>query len=316
MPVVLAPVSIPLYKRRDHLQRCIASLSASPLAKSTILYLFSDYPLSGDEKEVIALRDFIKNIDGFKEVVVIERDTNMGIANVVDAIEHPLMKHGVVIYLEEDIVVAPRFLEFVNHALVFYQESQEVFSVTGYTMPCSADTNSQHVKASSVFTAWGCALWRDKYLAYKKYVEGGSPSNRLKSSLCLTIRLIYWHSFAQYWAYMKKDAENRLTPDMQLGFYIWANGLLQAFPSQSLVNNGGMDGSGWNCGVTEKFLHSEAWPSVDMLMQSNFSLKESKIEFLKMRRFHGLGFLNDLKTIIKLLLPVSVVGHIKNLRRS
>lgn len=311
MPDSLAPVSIPLYKRKDHLERCIRSLRSSPLAKSTILYLFSDYPRPGDEIEVKALRDSILNIDGFRDVIIVERESNMGIDNVVDAIEFPLKKHGAVIYLEEDIVVAPNFLEFVNSALIYYKESKEIFSITGFTMPCSVDKRSQYVKATSVFNAWGCALWYEKYGIYKKYLNDGLLSSRLKSSLWLSIRLIYWHSFAQYWTFLKKDSEMRLTPDMQMGFYIWANGLLQAFPSQSLVKNGGMDGSGWNCGVTDKFNHSDIWPESDATMVGSFSPNNIKKDFFKIRRYHGLGFLNDLRIIAKLLLPEFILRHIR-----
>ena len=307
----ISPISIPVYRRKDQLLKCLDSLRASPLAKDSILYLYSDHPREGDEDVVYELRRSISNIVGFKKVVVVERAKNMGINNVIEAIEVPLNIHGTVIYLEEDIIVAPGFLEFMNSALERYENSPAVFSVTGYTMPCSCENGEYRVKASSVFSAWGCGLWKSKYLKFKEYSIQADPLTRLRSSLKLSIKLIYWHSFTQYRVYKEKCIRDKLTPDMNIGFYIWHKQLLQIFPTYSLVSNSGMDGSGWNCGVTNRYHHSDLASNKDFDFKAHFSNRDTKREFFKIRRHHGLNFFVDFKSVLKIILPRAVVSYFR-----
>lgn len=305
----LAPISIPVYRRKDHLLKCLEALKVSPLAKESILFLYSDYPREGDEDAVYELRRAVSGIVGFKEVVVIERTVNMGLENIIEAIEVPLNIYGSVIYLEEDIVVAPGFLEFMNAALDHYENSPDVFSVTGYAMPCSCEDGEPRVKASSIFNAWGCGLWKSKYLQFKEYSLLADPWTRLRSSFKLIIKLIYWHSFTQYLSYKKKCSQGKLTPDMNIGFYIWDKRLLQIFPSRSLVTNRGMDGSGWNCGVTKKYNHSDSVLHSNFIFRTDFSDAEIRYEFFKIRRYHGLNLTSDIKALLKIILPTFIVAY-------
>ncbi len=312
----LAPISIPVYRRKEHLERCIAALQSSQLAEKSILYLYSDFPREGDEEAVFALRAAISKISGFKDVVVIERSSNMGLLNVVDAIERPLRKHGSVIYLEEDIIVSPGFLEYMNAALQIYKDNPNIFSVTGYTMPCSLEVGALRVKASSIFTAWGCGLWSSKYQQFLTYSREGDPLARMRSSFILRIKLMYWHSVTQYLSYKKKCVSKKLTPDMAIGFYIWHNKLLQVFPTRSLVTNRGMDGTGWNCGATSRYDHGTMDSSSDYTFRSCFSDKEVKSEFFKIRRYHGLVLYTDIKSVAKEILPKLLVNYFRRLTSS
>lgn len=307
----LAPISIPVYRRKDHLEKCISALLLSPLAKETILYLFSDYPREGDEKAVFALREMILKIVGFKEVVIVERTSNMGIQNIVEAMEVPLKTHGSVIYLEEDIVVSPGFLEYMNEALNKYKHNSDIFSVTGYAMPCSVEDGALRVKASSIFTAWGCGLWNSKYQKFRNYLIEGDPLSRMKSNKKLKYSLMYWHSITQYFIYKEKCSSKKLTPDMAIGFYIWHKKLLQVFPTRSLVSNQGMDGTGWNCGVTNRYNSKIISHGLDCQFEHYFSDKEVKSEFFKIRNYHGLNFHSECRTILKLLLPDFIVNIIR-----
>ena len=101
---------------------------------------------------------------------------------------------------------------------------------------------------------------------------------------------------------------------MSIGFYIWHKQLLQIFPTRSLVSNNGMDGSGWNCGVTNRYHHSDLAFNNGFDFEAQFSCRDSKREFFKIRRYHGLNLFADLKSILKIILPNNVISYFRSYR--
>jgi hypothetical protein len=310
----LAPISIPVYKRLDHLQRCISALSRNQLAKNSLLYIFSDGPNLRDEIQVLHLRDYLRTIGGFARVIIKEQPINRRLGNIEESLRVPMQLHGRVIYVEEDLEVSPVFLNFMNGALETYARHPKVFSVTGYTLPCCV-RSSPDVQASSIFTAWGCGLWADKYSAYTDYIAH-DPSERMSRSIRLTLKMIRDHSFTQFVNYRRMCIENRLTPDLGMGFYMWHRKLFQVFPSQPYVDvMGGFDGSGWHGAVAQKFRNAP-YSDDQFALGEHFDERAANSLFKRVRRFHGLNLLTDLKTLMKMSLGRSVVDSVRRLRGS
>ena len=300
----LAVISIPVYKRIDHLKKCIESLKKNQLAKKSIIYIYSDFPVKNDVESVSELREYIKTIDGFKQVIIKEQTENKNLENIIESIEEPLKIHGKIIYLEEDLEVATNFLDIMNEALNFYLEDELVFSVSGYSLPCFNDQKSISFKSSFSFTAWGCGLWYSKYLNYKKYIKNKNILTRLNESLLLKVKFIKNHSLHQYLHYKDKTKLNKLTPDLSIGFYIWNENKVQIFPSQTIVSTNGFDGSGWHCGVDNKF-NSQFTNEISLSrveFPNSFNSRDSKINFEKIKEFHNLNLLLDTKSLIKFFL--------------
>ena len=116
----LAPVGLSVYSRLDHVKQTIQALIRNKMASETMLYIFSDAPQPGDELKVEMVRKFLKTIEGFKKIAIIERTKNSRVKNNRSGIRMLLNEYGRMIFLEEDIVTAPTFLEFMNQALNFY----------------------------------------------------------------------------------------------------------------------------------------------------------------------------------------------------
>lgn len=112
-----SPIGISTYKRIDHLKETLDALSKNILAEYSDLYIFSDAPRVGDEDEVYKLREFLNTINGFKSVSIFQRITNDRVKNNREGIKYLLDKYGKCIFLEEDIVTAKGFLEFMNSPL-------------------------------------------------------------------------------------------------------------------------------------------------------------------------------------------------------
>ena len=108
---MVAPIILFTYRRTDHTRRCVESIKASPLAAESILYIFSDAAKGGaDVADVQEVRDYIKTITGFKNVVIEEATENRGLANsVIYGVGKVLEEHGRAIVLEDDLATAGDF---------------------------------------------------------------------------------------------------------------------------------------------------------------------------------------------------------------
>lgn len=150
----------------DTLIDCVESLQKDLLAKNTDLYVFSDCAKSAkDEKAVEAVRDYVEKITGFNSVTIKLAEDNKGLANsIIEGVSKIFKTHNNVIVLEDDLVVSPNFLTYMNQALDFYSKHTEVFSIAGYNLPVAIPENYTYdtffTKRSS---SWGWATWKDRW---------------------------------------------------------------------------------------------------------------------------------------------------------
>ena len=166
----LAPICLPTYSRLHHLRLTISALAKNNLASKSELYIFSDAAKEGDEEKIEALRKYIDSIDGFHRVHIIKRETNDYLKNIFGGIEYLLDKFGKIIFLEDDIVTAPAFLDFINSALTFYSDNQNILSITGYSPPIKASLYCDgDVFFLPRFNAWGFGIWKDRYESIKYF---------------------------------------------------------------------------------------------------------------------------------------------------
>jgi len=160
----LAPIVIFTYRRIPI--KLIESLRCNKISKYSILYIFSDgYKNETDKEDVLKVRKFIKNVDGFKETNVVERKRNYGLSsNIINGVITIIRKFGKIIVLEDDLVVSEDFLEYMNEALSFYKNDKKVWSISGYSPPlkCLKSYNKDVFLAPRV-NSWGWATWKDRW---------------------------------------------------------------------------------------------------------------------------------------------------------
>lgn len=163
---VLAPVIIFCYKRPKHLKRTVEALQRNKLAKDSELYIFSDgFKNETDKEGVLKVRKYIKSIDGFKNITIVEREKNFGLAkSVIDGVTQIIRKFGKVIVLESDLISSPDFLNFMNDALIKYEKHKYIWSVTGYNFPININQGYKYEVYLSLRTgSWGWATWQDRW---------------------------------------------------------------------------------------------------------------------------------------------------------
>jgi len=300
-----APISIPVYKRPGHLRKCIDALLANELACQTVLYIYSDAPSPGDEREVKLVRQYISQIRGFKDVIIIEQQSNKRLSNIIESIEGPLSIHPKLIYIEEDLVVSNAFLQFMNDSLDYYENNTRVFSITGFTQPPCVNPSSFTVSASSIFTAWTCGLWRKKYSIYKDFYSREALHERLAKSITASIKMIVDHTFQMYIYSYLLSKRGELTPDWMIGYYLTENNLLQVFPPVPFASQTGLDGSGWHSTLDSRFDYALGHAASVHLISEFDDLRVRK-NANQIKAFHGLGFFDDMKFVIKCAIKIAL----------
>jgi hypothetical protein len=161
-----SPVVLFVYSRLKEVKLTIESLKKNKNSKDAKLIIFSDYPKSNeDEKKVQEVRNFLRQIKGFKNVEIIERKENFGLArNIIEGVTDVINVYNKVIVLEDDLITSSNFLCYMNKALDFYKDDNKIFSISGYSMNLKIlkyynfDTYF-YVRPSS----WGWATWKDRW---------------------------------------------------------------------------------------------------------------------------------------------------------
>lgn len=129
-----APIIIFVYNRPWHTQQTIEALQKNKLALESELFIYSDAAKNDTVKQsVLDVRSYIKSIDGFKKITIIQRENNWGLANsIIGGVTTIINQYGKVIVLEDDLVTSPYFLQFMNTYLALYEKNERIGSVTGY----------------------------------------------------------------------------------------------------------------------------------------------------------------------------------------
>ncbi len=162
----LAPIVLFTYKRLDTLKLVIPALKANDLAIDSELVIFSDAAKHPTDKPLVQnVRNYIKTIDGFKSVRIVEASKNKGLANsIIDGITSVIREYGKVIVLEDDLITGKDFLVFMNESLNRYEHLKEVLSISGYTPPVTIPLNYGYdVYFAGRSTSWGWATWADRW---------------------------------------------------------------------------------------------------------------------------------------------------------
>jgi hypothetical protein len=238
----VAPIALFVYNRPFHVLETIKALSNNILASDSDLHIFSDAPKKNPgEIEVLKVRELIRNITGFKNIFVVEQKTNLGLANsIVQGVTSLCERYGRVIVLEDDIVTSKFFLQYMNDALNFYSDTDNVMHISGYRYPVktsfSSDTFFLHLPM-----CWGWGTWQRSWVKFNRRLDLIKYFN--DQSIC---KFNFNNSYP-YW----KQIELNKAGQISTWFVFWYAILfyekkLALFPCQSLAQNIGIDGSGTN----------------------------------------------------------------------
>lgn len=289
-----APIVLFVYNRLLHTQNTIHALKSNHLSSESNLIIFSDGPRSSEHSEKVDnVRNFIKSIDGFKSIKIIERDRNYGLANsIIDGVTKVCSEYGKAIILEDDIVTSTYFLTYMNDALDRYQDNEKVASIHGYVYPIKGLPESFFLRGAD---CWGWATWYDRWQLFE------ADGQKLLSQL-VAKRLTKSFDFNGAFSYsdMLKNQIAGLNNSWAIRWHasVFLANKLTLYPGISLVKNIGNDGSGTHSEDTDIYtsdvkntpLHN--FPSENVPNELAFALFEAYFR-------NNQNFLNKLKQHLK-----------------
>lgn len=239
----LAPILLFVYNRPQHVKRAISSLLQNREAAASDLYVFSDAARSAEDAAAVEMvRKEIADIQGFRSVSVVERNENFGLArSIIEGVTSIVNRYGRVIVLEDDLVVSPYFLRFMNDALEVYKDEPRV----GHIQACdfiqsAALPDTFLIKWTG---SWGWATWQR---AWELFNPNGQE---LLNQLCER-RLTKQFDFNGKYGFtrmLRQQIEGKNNSwAIRWNASLFLADVLSLNVGRSLVSNEGLDGSGTN----------------------------------------------------------------------
>lgn len=250
MPSKLAPITIFAYRRVDLLHRVIESLLDNIYARESDIFFYLDGSRGEhDREEVDRVREYVRSIEGFNKVTVIERNRNYGLArNIIEGVTDIVNEYGKIIVLEDDILTCRYFLKYMNDALDLYENENTVMEISGYAFPHG---NESVPETAFIHFAdcWGWATWRRAWNCFEK-----DPEGLINSFSKDDIFKFNFDGCFPFWNQVMSNASGQL--DTWAVFWqasVYKKNGLMLYPTKSLIKNIGLDGSGENCGVASGY---------------------------------------------------------------
>lgn len=240
------PVAFFAYNRPEHADRALRSLSTCRRFNECDLFLFADGPKNDEAKQKVeATRELLRHWAERLDANLVERPVNLGLARSIHAgVSELCDRYGRVVVVEDDLVLGADFLDFMIAALDRYGDDPTVMQLGGYTLS-PPERVSDDAFLLPVTTTWGWATWRRswKYFSWEpeglEQARGDAEWQRL-----------FDLNGPGFYTNMLED---RLAGRNDSWGILWWYAVsrrrgLVVYPAQSLVWNGGFDGSGVHCG--------------------------------------------------------------------
>jgi len=241
-----APIVVFAFNRLEPLKRCVASLLQNSEAAESDLIVFVDGPRAhkeGEAEKVVAVREYVKTITGFKSVTCHFSKLNRGLGpSLIAGINEVINQYGRAVIVEDDLNCSSNFLSFLNQGLNFYKDRKEVFSISGETVKVKAP---QDYPYDNYFApragCWGWATWKDRWETvdfelkdWDEVKKNKRKFNRWGGSDCFKL-LDGWHlGKNKSWA-------------IRFNYSQFLQGKTSVFPVVSKVSNEGFEEDGTNC---------------------------------------------------------------------
>lgn len=240
-----SPILLFVYNRPPHTRQLIESLQTNKEAAESPLIIYSDAARDDAARAAVEeVRQFIHSISGFGSVEIIERTENWGLArNIIDGVSTQIERYGRVIVLEDDLLVAPYFLRFMNDALDLYEDEPRI----GHIQACdfTQDATLPDTFLIKWTGSWGWATWKR---AWKHFNPDGKALLQQLEERKLT-RTFDFNGTYRFTRMLRRQTEGKNNSwAIRWNASLFLADILSLNVGRSLVQNNGFDGTGTNCG--------------------------------------------------------------------
>ncbi len=173
---------------------------------------------------------------------IVEAESNQGLArSIIGGVTRLTTEFGRVIVVEDDLVVAPQFLTYMNAALNRYADDDRVMQISGYMFPVTTFSDRTEALFLPFTTSWGWATWARAWEHFDAQANGWE---RLDQDPSLRHRFNVHGSF-DYFHMLKLQLAGAI--DSWAIRWYWSVFIREGLvlhPPRTMVQNTGFDGSG------------------------------------------------------------------------
>lgn len=239
---MLAPIAIFAFNRPDALQRMLNSLKCNPEYQESEKFFFIDGARTSEEQSVV---NKVTEIARKESSNVCCNPKNMGLgSNIIQGVSAVLVKYEKVIVIEDDLVLMPGFLKFMNDGLTSFEKDNRILSICGYSLKIKVpDRYGSSVYLSDRASSWGWATWRDRWnnvdWAVKDWSDFSNDKNAIKG---------FNRAGSDMFSMLKDYMEGRNRSwAIRFCYHQYKHNLWSVHPVRSLVNNEGFGSDATNC---------------------------------------------------------------------
>lgn len=184
--MIIPPVALTTLNRIECLKTCLTSLEGCLHAEELTVYISLDYPPSEEYWEGYSqVRDYLNQTTFlFKDTIVLAHSSNLGsIENSQWLKRYVLARHDCIVVMEDDVEVAPCFIDFCAKGLERYKNDADVVAINpsdyvmcanGFTPPIR-DVSSSTGNIEKRQLIWhSYATWRNRLESILRYAEQGN----------------------------------------------------------------------------------------------------------------------------------------------
>ena len=294
--IKLAPIVIFVYNRPVHTKKTIQALIENDLSKDSDLYIFSDGPKNNNDiYSVNSVRNYIKNIKGFKKITIIEREYNLGLAgSIISGVSEIVNKYGSIIVLEDDLVTSRFFLKFMNESLDKYKNNKKVGMIHGHIYNISNLPETFFIYKAGCL-GWG--TWDDRWELVS--FDGEFLIKEIhRKKLAKKFDVNYSYDYTRMLKDQIKGKNNSWAIRLYASFLL--NDLLVFYPGRSLLSHIGFD-IGTHCNGSQVSSDMDGVIYNDEVKVNDIEIKNSEYAIKKIQIFYD-GYNNNLIKKMKIFI--------------
>lgn len=237
------------FNRPVHLLKSLTSLKNNTLSSESTLYIYCDGQKPGSSaeelKKIKETRAIAKKELWCKEVILVEQKENKGLAiSIKEGVTELINKHGKLIILEDDLVLSKNFLRYMNDGLNAYADIENIYSINGFMFPIGFKEQSTFLLPYT--STWGWATWKNRWAIFQPEIDTNDKAF-IQTNAALKTRF----DLSEYSYSDMLDYGNN-SWGIKWYYSIFLKNGLNVFPTLTLVQNIGNDGSGTNYSDSEE----------------------------------------------------------------
>ena len=309
-----APVAFFAYNRPLHTEKTLTALSKCIDAEYTELFIFIDAPKKVEDIDnVNRVKEICYNKQWCYKVHITENTYNKWPLTLIEAVKDLCENYGKIIVIEDDVLVSPYFLDYMNKALEKYKNIEKVMEISGLCYPIKLGLNNNQ-DLEAFFTeetmTYGWGTWKRAWNLFEPDVDkllSIFSDKEIRKKLELGGAINYYS--------MLLNIKNGKYPGWDIRWHASKriHGGLTLCPTQSLTTNIGFDVSGQHCGISFNYFFKLKMKAVLQFpdkIEVNEFYQEELIKFLCKDNIVRYKFT---RYVIKKIMPKIILKFIKKI---